>query len=509
MYQEINASSLPLLEPLRVGIYHESGEVLHTKGESLTPAHLAALKVAHIETVFLVDGFSEIGNFVRTHRNHLIPVDKLEPGKTLAQPIYDEQTRLLLKENLPISQALIDSLKSRNILNVQIRRTEEERHSAQASLYLNEKAKIDGAKISPEKLRIREDKIIQDVAKALTEDNLELQLKAIKEVVPMGEALAQAVKAPPPTQKREEEIKIAYLGVQKKIFDDSKVFFDNLRQYDKIDGIAIGDIARRIILALVEDQTLLLNLVHLEKPDYLVCHSMNMALLSANIATGMGLDADQVMEVALAGFLADIGMIKVDPKLLKKEGTLSVTERLEIEKHAIFGIDILRKVTGIPWEAAFVAYQAHERMDGSGYPKGKEGHRIHPYARIVAIADTFDAMITYRDFRRGSVHPFQAMDAIRRMTQRKRFDPAAFAAFERCMGRYPIGSWVQLETEEVCKVTGVNPETPDRPVLYVFEAGKTLRFESGTRLDLKDVQDVKIARLISPPAGAADVMHGF
>jgi PAS domain S-box-containing protein/putative nucleotidyltransferase with HDIG domain len=127
-------------------------------------------------------------------------------------------------------------------------------------------------------------------------------------------------------------------------------------------------------------------------------HERRVGEIAASIAMEMGLDEEMVEGVRVAGYIHDIGKIGVPSEILAKPGRLSPTEMALIRQHPSAGYAILKELD-FPWPVAQVTLQHHERMDGSGYPSGLTGEEIGLESRIVAVADTVEAMSSHRPYR--------------------------------------------------------------------------------------------------------------
>ncbi len=139
----------------------------------------------------------------------------------------------------------------------------------------------------------------------------------------------------------------------------------------------------------------------LERKDpYTFGHQNRVALLAALLARRLGLDHTAVEGVWFGALIHDVGKIAVPAEILNRPGRLRPLEMELVKEHPEIGYDLLKPIA-FPWPVAEVVRQHHERMDGSGYPQGLRGDAILPAARIVAVADVVDAMITHRPYRAG------------------------------------------------------------------------------------------------------------
>lgn len=163
-------------------------------------------------------------------------------------------------------------------------------------------------------------------------------------------------------------------------------------------------------------------------------HSRRVQYLSLHLARTLDLLPDEELMVGLAALLHDIGKIAIDDELLQKPGRLSGLEYDEVKEHATFGALILRRYSMMERLISFV-YHHHERWDGFGYPMGLQGEVIPPGARIVAIADAFDAMTSYRAYSLPRT-PEQAQEELHRCAGTQ-FDPSLVENFSRMLKSTP------------------------------------------------------------------------
>lgn len=172
--------------------------------------------------------------------------------------------------------------------------------------------------------------------------------------------------------------------------------------------------------------------VHI-KDHYTRGHGERVGLAAALIARELGWDAERTETLRCAGVLHDVGKLGVPGRLLRKEGPLTPQERRVIERHPEHGAEILRGLDFLG-EARAAVLHHHERMDGRGYPHGLAGEQIPEVARVVAVADAFDAMTSTRCYRRG--RPVSAAVAELERCAGTQFDPRMVAALARALARH-------------------------------------------------------------------------
>lgn len=169
------------------------------------------------------------------------------------------------------------------------------------------------------------------------------------------------------------------------------------------------------------------------KDRYTRGHSERVGQASAMIAGELGMAGDRLEALRFAGILHDVGKLGVPTRLLRKDGPLTPDERRVIELHPEYGHEMVRGI-GFLGEARAAILHHHERLDGSGYPYGLSGEQIPEFARVVAIADAFDAMTSTRSYRRA--RPVEA--ALQELSRcaGTQFDPLMVQAFVRALDRY-------------------------------------------------------------------------
>ncbi len=135
-----------------------------------------------------------------------------------------------------------------------------------------------------------------------------------------------------------------------------------------------------------------------KKDPYTIEHQERVGILASAIGARMRLNAERCEGLRIAGLVHDVGKIEIAGEILNKPGRLSPIEFELVKTHSRSGYEILREID-FPWPVAEIAYQHHERLDGSGYPRGLKGSEILPEARILAVADVVESMVSHRPYR--------------------------------------------------------------------------------------------------------------
>lgn len=156
------------------------------------------------------------------------------------------------------------------------------------------------------------------------------------------------------------------------------------------------------------------------RDPFMAGHSQRIAHLSASLADALGHPQDEVEAVRLAGRLHDIGMLVISDRVVNREGPLAPEEREQIRQHPVVGDQLLQPFPHL-WEVGRFVRGHHERWDGTGYPLGLAGDAIPVSARLMAVADVYDALISRRVYKPPFFHD-QAVAMIR-AERGKHFDP--------------------------------------------------------------------------------------
>lgn len=195
--------------------------------------------------------------------------------------------------------------------------------------------------------------------------------------------------------------------------------------------------------------------------DYMFHKSVVTSLTSYLLAKWVGFPQKDWMQIALAGLLIDIGNVKIDANILFKPAKLTNAEQNEMKKHTIIGYQILRSITALNEGVKLAALQHHERVDGSGYPNGFDGVQLHPYSKIVAVADIYHAMTLNKVYRKP-ISPYLVMEQIKSDAFGK-LDPVYVNTFIEKLTRFTTGTKVKLSDNRVGEIVFVERDHPTRP----------------------------------------------
>ncbi|WP_203362189.1 HD-GYP domain-containing protein [Bacillus sp. REN10] len=201
--------------------------------------------------------------------------------------------------------------------------------------------------------------------------------------------------------------------------------------------------------------------------NYILAHSLNVMIYTLALSLKLQLKSQQLEEIGLGAMLHDVGKILIPQSILMKPSRLTNEEYEEIKKHAEYGFNILRKEHTIPLPAAHCAYQHHERINGTGYPRGLVGDQIHLYGKILGITDVYDAVTSNRIYRQAML-PSEGLEILYAGAGTQ-FDAEMVKAFRKSIVVYPNGLTVHLNDNRKGVVLRQTPHISDRPVLLILE----------------------------------------
>ena len=266
-----------------------------------------------------------------------------------------------------------------------------------------------------------------------------------------------------------------------------------------IEDSKVAEVVTNVVTKLVKscavDVSLFGNLTNIKgENEYIYTHSVNTSILSINIASALQLDSNQVREVGIAALLVNLGMAMVADDIVNTQRELTQVEFIDIQKHISYGLYALKKFRGLPYSARLVLYQNKERADGSGYPKRRKKEAIHKFAKIVAVADVYDAMTTDRPWRKAHP-PYRVMEHLIRNAQTK-FDGEIVRGLLKYLSLFPIGTLVKLSSGEVARVVHSNFDEIARPVVSVLYDADEKPCSSPCLLDLAKEETLRVDSVI-------------
>lgn len=245
-------------------------------------------------------------------------------------------------------------------------------------------------------------------------------------------------------------------------------------------------LSHSIIESVFDNQDAISCLTMIKNADeYTLEHAINCSVLMAIFAAERGFDRDTIDNICMGTLLMDIGMSLLPPELRQQNAPLTADDKAVIESHVEQGLALVEQYEDISDLALTIVAQHHERVDGSGYPAQLQGEEISEFARMAAIVDTYDAMISNRPHQ-SSVTPAVAL---KRLTKNPGLDQNLVKQFVTLIGVHPVGSLVQLASGKLGIVVKTNASDMLKPVVMVFYSVNGGHYSEVKRVDLASMND--------------------
>jgi HD-GYP domain-containing protein (c-di-GMP phosphodiesterase class II) len=362
---------------------------------------------------------------IAEHSRVTVRVDRLQPGWQVDREIMADQT-VLVTAGTTITQRMIDAFHRRGIEQVEISR--------------------DSTLI---KLLGADDEAARNLAETYARHRIE-----------------QAI---PPE-------------VIEELTDEIESFFAEIELGQEIDYSKMRGIVHQMVELFKERSNYAVKLVDLDRFDrYTYRHSLNVGMLMMLVASDWVDSQEELEDIVFGSVLHDAGKARVGHQIINKPGKLTDEEWAIMRQHPIWSEEIMRDAAASP-QAISIARSHHERLDGRGYPDGLNSDKLNRYVRLSTICDVYDALTTKRSYKQKMSYA-KAIDIILQSCGTQ-FDPAIAHEFIRRVGRYPIGTFVRLSSNEVAVIIGVNQRALSCPIVSRVLSADGAFTEQAEELDL-------------------------
>jgi len=255
-------------------------------------------------------------------------------------------------------------------------------------------------------------------------------------------------------------------------------------------------IVDRMVAMTMQEPTTLMGLTMIKDYDnYTFNHCVNVGVLAMALGATLGLDADTVRDLGIAGQLHDIGKTMIPKEILNKPGKLSSDEFEQMKRHPELGSKIIREMKGLAPHIAQIVLGHHLHYNRSGYPQWARKLPFNQMVDIVATADTYDAITTLRCYQHP-VNPKTALNEMRKLVGTV-LDGALMGQFVEMMGDYPVGTVVRLDTNEVAVVYRPNPLENEAPVVRILIDENGERLTVPREQSLVDHDGIRYASIVA------------
>ncbi len=371
---------------------------------------------------------------------NIIKTSELKEGMRFDKPVYIDGNNLLVPPNIPLKQKDIDRLLRWEIQEVET-----------------------------------EGNIIKEISKPIDLSEMNIQLSNIK-------------------IERDSSYS-TWTNQLNEIFDDIKkkrlaVVGSNHQIIDSITKEMLDEIEKN-------PQEILKNIIRGQKDEEMLSLSaLNCASISAIIAKAYKMPQFRIMQLITAALLHDSGMLRVPDEIISKKAKLSSDELQKIKLHTIYSYQIVLQELKYPEDISAIVLYHHEKWDGTGYPKNISGEAIPIGARILGVADAYEAMLNQRPYRDALIG-YTAMKNIL-SDNGTHFDPNILKIFLQCFGIFPVGSYILLNNSMVGTVIAVNSNSPMRPQIKLLYNKNGDKVKKNAEIDLLENENLFILKAIDP-----------
>ena len=318
------------------------------------------------------------------------------------------------------------------------------------------------------------------------EEQADKRPQALEQVV---EKLDRAKEPIEPTSLEEEmpRARETYFSA----LETTQEFLADARAGKEVNLPKVRDNVEDIIDSTFRNRDASLALIKLKTYDeYTLTHSLNVAVLSISMGCHVNYSREKIRDLGLGAILHDLGKTQVPLNILNKRGPLNENEFNTIKSHPVVGANMLERTKKIPPKAISVARNHHERIDGSGYPKGLSGNDLDEFSIITGLSDIYDALTSDRVYRKG-IPPHNALRTIFAL-RRKQFDATWVEKFTQCLGIYPAGTLVKLNSGEIAVVLSVNRSKLLRPRIRIIFDSKGIPISGNKIIDLAEMKYMEL-----------------
>ena len=281
----------------------------------------------------------------------------------------------------------------------------------------------------------------------------------------------------------------------KNVVENRKILYARATEYlslvfsfikeDKLFSLEPGfSILEKIVDSRTPIDALFLKAIHDEDSyDLMVSHSVNVAIYAIKMAENLGFSKYRQVEIGMVGLLHDIGMAKIPEELIYKQ-SLTDDEFLIFKERPKYGYDILSSFKQEYAYLAECALQIHERVDGTGYPRGLHADEIHEYSQIIGLVDIYEALIHSRPQREKILHFYAVKEIIK--TGKTKFQQRYLKALLNTFSIFPLNSYIRLNSGAIGRVIRTYPDQPMRPKIQIVYDSQSKRVLTERLINLPD-----------------------
>lgn len=322
-------------------------------------------------------------------------------------------------------------------------------------------------------------------------------------------SLEKALKIPPKESKlglderfaekvalKEEKLKKVRKAFYEQASDYLNGVYRKIRERKQFDLESGFKIVRKMVEINRTDSFLFLQAIYSDNPNkYAIYHPVNVAIYAIKMAQTLGWNKEKQVEIGMLGLLHDVGMAVIPEKIIYKQKDLDKQEFRFFKGRPDLSYNILKNFSDKYGYLADYALQVHERIDGSGYPKGIKGDEIHEYAQIIGLVDMYEALVHSRPFREKYTHFFAIKEIVN--SGKNFFQRKHYKALLEIFSAFPMYSYVRLNSNAIGQVIETYPYQPMRPKIKIVYDSQQQRVLAERIVNLPDNPLLYIAESVS------------
>ena len=289
--------------------------------------------------------------------------------------------------------------------------------------------------------------------------------------------------------------------------------FEGTKTGAPLNSAAAQEVVHCLMETVLSQHEALAGLIHMRQFETnLYAHVINVCIFALMLGTMQDLDKTVLACLGMGALLHDVGQVHLPRNLVRKPSLYTAQEQRLMQAHPHLGVTMLSRTPHMPEDACRIVAEHHERLDGSGYPQGLGGAALSPLSQIVAIADVYETMLGTREGR-PPLLPAQAIKELYQQGRAQQLDLHLVEKMIRCLGIYPVGSLIELNTGERGIVLAVNPGKALQPVVHILWDQTHQGYATPVTVDLADPDanmPIRTIRdVLDPAAEGYDIVTYF
>lgn len=309
---------------------------------------------------------------------------------------------------------------------------------------------------------LQNDVIDQNTGVVLVAKNMGMTKKLIEKLINHGVDEVYIKEEEIPIEKYNEPLIEKYINIEKKLDN----IFNEIKYGKALEAQGLVDEMKSFIHEVTKERDILTQMRLLKKrDDYTFNHSLGVSTLAASMGKWLNYSENEIEELAIAGLFHDIGKLKISEEIINKPCDLTKGEFEVIKKHSKYSGEMLQESGEFKEDIILGVLQHHEKIDGSGYPEGIKGDKIHKYAKIISICDIYHALTSRRIYK-DKENPLRVAEYIRSESFTK-LDPHMTSVFLKNISKCYVGNKVVLNTGEIGEIIYIYPQDDTKPIVQV------------------------------------------